>query len=377
PSFLRDACTCPLCVDPSSKQKKFQTSDIPADLEAKSVQQKPNGDVTITWNKDLPGFGSNHVSTIPAEFFTTFENRRSMRRSRLLSRPFAWNNKLIKQKFQFVDFQDYMNDEQHLWHALRSLNAYGLILLRGVPDDEHAIEKITRRIGPIRDTFYGRTWDVKSVPNAKNVAYTQQHLGLHMDLLYMHNPPGFQFLHCLKNTSPGGTSLFSDALHAARQLRDNDFKTLSQQEIAFEYRNDGQHYYKERPVLEVGKRLVYTKDGWGNEHQRPEVLNINWSPPFQANLPYQRKYQGCPLPKVLQALRAFGAAVEHSRSVYEYRLNEGECVIFNNRRILHGRTAFDSTQGERWLKGAYVDSDVLESRLRVLFEQESGKVNYF
>ncbi|CZR53995.1 related to gamma-butyrobetaine dioxygenase [Phialocephala subalpina] len=376
PSFLRDACTCPLCVDPSSKQKNFQTSDIPADLEAKSVQQKPNGDVAITWTKDVAGFGSNHVSTIPAAFFSTFENRRSMRKSRLIPRPYAWNTTLIKERFQFVDFQDYMNDEQHVWHVLRSLRVYGLVLLRGVPDDEHAIEKITGRIGPIRDTFYGRTWDVKSIPNAKNVAYTQQHLGLHMDLLYMNNPPGFQFLHCLKNTSPGGASLFSDALHGASLLRDNAFNTLSQQDIAFEYRNDGQHYYKERPVLEVGHHLAYTKDAWGNEHRRPEILNINWSPPFQANLPYQRQLQGRPLPKVLKALREFGALVGHPKAVYEYRLNEGECIIFNNRRVLHGRTAFDSTQGERWLKGAYVDSDVLESRLRVLREQESGKVDY-
>jgi hypothetical protein len=50
-------------------------------------------------------------------------------------------------------------------------------------------------------------------------------------------------------------------------------------------------------------------------------------------------------------------------------MQEGECVIFNNRRVLHGRKAFDAEGGERWLKGAYVDTDVLMSRWRVLNEK--------
>ncbi|KAE8446371.1 hypothetical protein EG329_011976 [Mollisiaceae sp. DMI_Dod_QoI] len=375
PVFLRDVCTCPLCVNPSSKQRNFQTADIPADLEAKSVERKSNGDVAITWTKDIPGFRPDHVSTIPAEFFATYHNRAGIQAAQYLSQPYVWDKKAIMETFQFVDFQDYMNDDQKLWHALKTLHIFGILLLRGVPSNEHAMEDITSRIGHLRETFYGRTWDVKSIANAKNVAYTQQYLGLHMDLLYMHNPPGFQFLHCLKNTSPGGTSLFSDALKAAANLSDSNFNMLADQNIAFEYRNDGQHYYYERPVFEIGRHRYFSTNGFGIKQYRSKVLNVNWSPPFQAALPFQRSIQGYPLPKLLHALRKFAAQLQHPKAVYEYRLNEGECVIFNNRRILHGRTAFDTTQGERWLKGAYVDADVLHSRLRVLSEKFRGNVD--
>ena len=48
-------------------------------------------------------------------------------------------------------------------------------------------------------------------------------------------------------------------------------------------------------------------------------------------------------------------------------------MIFDNRRVLHARRAFDATKGERWLKGAYVDDDVFFSRLRVLGERFEGK----
>ncbi|KUJ08384.1 Clavaminate synthase-like protein [Mollisia scopiformis] len=376
PAFLRDACTCPLCVDPSSKQKNFQTTDIPKEIEAKSVKEKSNGDVTITWTKDVPGFKSSHVTTIPATFFATYNSRASLEKARYLSPAFTWTKQKITERLQFIDFHEYMHDEARLRHALRFLTAFGILLVRGVPDNENAVEDLTSRIGTLRDTFYGRTWDVKSIPDAKNVAYTQQHLGLHMDLLYMQNPPGLQFLHCLKNTAPGGNSLFSDALSAAHSLPDPIFETLSSQNIAFEYRNDGQHYYLERPVLEVGNRQQRTVDFYRTKYYRPEVLNINWSPPFQATLPFPTKIQGHPLPNVLRALRHFAKKVQHPAAIYEYRLNEGECIIFNNRRILHGRTAFDATQGERWLKGAYVDNDVFQSRHRVLCEQAENEVDF-
>lgn len=369
PVFLRDTCICPHCVDPSSKQKKFQTTDIPKTIEAKTVQKESNGDVTITWTEDAPGFGPDHLSRIPASLFASHQRRTTMVDARYHVPTFTWNKKRLTEKLAYVDFEEYMHDEKRLLQALNFLQAFGILLVRGVPETENAIEHLTSRIGRIRDTFYGRTWDVKSVPNAKNVAYTQQHLGLHMDLLYMQNPPGLQFLHCLKNTSPGGNSLFSDGLRVAHRLDDATFNLLARQDIAFEYRNDGQHYYKERPVLEVGKHKETTFPGGSQKVQRAEVLNINWSPPFQAPLPFQAQLQGSQVPRILQALRTFAYRAQDPEAVYEHKLSEGECVIFNNRRVLHGRTAFDATQGERWLKGTYVDSDVFESRLRVLQEQ--------
>jgi gamma-butyrobetaine dioxygenase len=47
---------------------------------------------------------------------------------------------------------------------------------------------------------------------------------------------------------------------------------------------------------------------------------------------------------------------------FERRLAPGELVIFDNRRILHGRRAFQRG-GERWLRGAYADADGLHATL--------------
>jgi len=277
-----------------------------------------------------------------------------------------WNKESITKELEYVDFEEYMKDDKVLFRAAKFLVTHGLLLVRGVPESEKSVEDLAGRFGNIRDTFYGRTWDVKSVPEAKNVAYTHQFLGLHMDLLYMTNPPGFQFLHCLKNSCEGGNSLFADSFQAAYSVSSRSRRTLSdpRNAIAYHYRNAGEHYYFRHPLIE------WTDGTKDNQNEPTEAIkHINYSPPFQA--PHisvgddQQKY----FPGFLKALRAFANTVEKEENLFEYRLKEGECVIFNNRRVLHGRRQFDAAVGERWLKGTYVDTDVVMSRWRVLAEK--------
>ena len=71
----------------------------------------------------------------------------------------------------------------------------------------------------IRETFYGRTFDVRAKPNAENVAYTSGYLGLHQDLMYLEPPPMIQVLHCMDNSCAGGESLFSDGDRVGRLAR--------------------------------------------------------------------------------------------------------------------------------------------------------------
>lgn len=150
-----------------------------------------------------------------------------------------WSKKRITRELASINYEEYMKNDEVLYRALFFLNLHGLLLLKGVPETETAVEDIAGRMGPIRDSLYGRTWDVRSVPEAKNVAYTAQNLGLHMDLLYMANPPGFQLLHCLKNTCEGGQSIFSDTFHAIKYLEAKHYKELTHARIAYQYKNAG------------------------------------------------------------------------------------------------------------------------------------------
>lgn len=72
----------------------------------------------------------------------------------------------------WIDYSDYMTSDAKLFEAVRHLTLYGLLFLRGVPEtpEQDAVEGIAERIGNIKNTFYGKTWDVQSVQDSKNIA---------------------------------------------------------------------------------------------------------------------------------------------------------------------------------------------------------------
>ena len=50
----------------------------------------------------------------------------------------------------------------------------------------------------------------------------------------------------------------------------------------------------------------------------------------------------------------------------KYKMEEGDILNFNNKRILHGRTEYDATTTSRFLHGCYLDWDEVKSTFRVL-----------
>ena len=58
--------------------------------------------------------------------------------------------------------------------------------------------------------------------------------------------------------------------------------------------------------------------------------------------------------------------MKRADSEYFVQLGPGTAVLFNNHRVLHGRSAFT---GERRLCGAYVGYDEYRSKLAVLKER--------
>jgi alpha-ketoglutarate-dependent taurine dioxygenase len=274
----------------------------------------------------------------------------------------------MSQDIIFIDYNDYILDDKAAFKALKYLESHGLVFLTNVPDcstsdSSASLNNIVSRIGPIRSTFYGLTWDVRSVPEAINVAYTNKFLGLHMDLCYLDLTPQFQFLHSLRARAPGGESIFSDSLRAAETLRSEDprlFRALVEFPVTFHYYNAGQSYRQVRKTVELEDPTDLTSP----------IRLLNWSPPFQGPFEINTTPTGgkIGLNDFLKAAKKFDALIGDPANLWEYRMKESDCVIFDNRRVLHARRAFDNSKGERWLKGAYLDRDVFASRLARLRE---------
>ena len=50
----------------------------------------------------------------------------------------------------------------------------------------------------------------------------------------------------------------------------------------------------------------------------------------------------------------------------EFKLEPKDLMIMDNHRLLHGRTAYETTEGERYLQGCYIDYDSTEGKLKHL-----------
>lgn len=348
--WIRDACSCERCVDPSSGQKGFSTPDIPDELPIAKARKTEDGSLEITWKDDF-STGDSHVSVYSAQQVQSYYFGRVVgkRQGKPNQTTQLWDKAEMEELDPFFDFNEFVKGGSEYIAALSQLHSHGIFFLRNVPHIENAVEKIAEKIGIIQETFYGRTWDVISKPNAENVAYTSSYLGLHADLLYMNDPPRIQLLHCLKNTCQGGDSTFSDGLRAAQQLRHlnlNAWSILSTLRIRYWYTKGVHQRSKHRPVVSDS--------------------DIYWSPPFQCPEQLQAlRWRGeSAYSSWIAAARQFKELLEDDKYQYQYKMKEGECVVFNNLRTLHGRREFDTSSGERWLKGTYVGSEAWEDKIR-------------
>lgn len=248
------------------------------------------------------------------------------------------------------------------------------------------------QLGEIRHTFYGPLWNVRSLgASSRNIAYTNLDLGLHMDLCYMENPPRFQFLHMLRNRVSGGQSIFVDAYAVAEHMWAHDraaWRLLSEVPVCFQYRNDNRFYRRAHPTFEVAPRSAGGASAPSETHM-PRLTAVNYSPPFQGPLPLHITHAHDPqrASSVLtlspqqrihfyQALRVFADRTMEARFCYERTMQEGECVLFDNRRILHARRGFEWHPSEesagtdgvtRWLKGMWEGKRLLAKALRRSF----------
>ncbi|THH17236.1 hypothetical protein EW146_g3533 [Bondarzewia mesenterica] len=362
--FDKGCFDCPSCVHPSTRQKLHRSSDISLDIAPASegVRITPEG-VQVEW-------AGGHTSFYPSSFLEryTSPDRLSAFHKDVIKQ--SWDAKSATQSPDLFLSYDSFHSDPGLLKAITQLSKYGLFFLTGVPNTETSneaceVRKLTERLGELRSTFYGETWDVKNIVNSRNIAYTNLYLGLHMDILYFEHPPRYQILHCIRNRVKGGTSLFVDALHAANTLRETDpssFSILTSTPVNFHYINDGHHLHRSHPTIEL------------SPFSKREIAYVNYSPPFQAPLPPDT------LPEFCTALGRFAGLLEDPRARFEYRLKEGDAVLFDNRRVLHARTAFSEVEGEvegedktnRWLKGCYFEGDRMEDRGRILREKLEG-----
>ncbi|CDF91696.1 ZYBA0S13-01508g1_1 [Zygosaccharomyces bailii CLIB 213] len=386
--FLRDSSRSPKSMDPESGQKLFTTGQLarnPMSITPKLMQIVNDGQsLRIDWED---GDSYNY----PLDFIYSFKGStfftEAMRKSSSRHKPVLWDSALLRkheEELAGTDFESFLNDEHRLYECLKTLQRFGIVFIKGIPaDDQMAVKRIAQKIGPIRNTFYGETFDVRSDSGTtSNIAYSNLSLPLHMDLLYMENVPGFQLLHAINNPKEGtgGVNIFVDAFRAARHVREHDalaYEALQHVPVNYQYIKGELRYYQSRPMIEhYDTNEENTLEGYYENL----IKRVSYSPPFQApfsfgiyekssesNVSASKVGERFLFKDFADGLELFEDCIEQPESRLEVKIPAGTCVLFNNTRVLHARTAY--LDDSRWLKGCYLDADTFMSKLKYLEEK--------
>jgi len=233
---------------------------------------------------------------------------------------------------------------------LADIRDLGFALLRGVPVQSGALLKVAELFGHVRETNYGRFFEVRTEPDPINLAYTGMGLSCHTDNPYRDPVPGLQLLHCLVAESDGGESVVVDGFRAAQMLQAEsgiDFDLLTRHAVPFRFASAD-------AVLEARARLITLDD-------RGEVAEIRFNNRSIAAFDLDVEVMGA----FYAAYRRFADILRRPALEVGFKLAPGELFIVDNRRVLHGRRTI-AASGRRHLQGCYADMDGLRSTLALL-----------
>jgi alpha-ketoglutarate-dependent taurine dioxygenase len=227
----------------------------------------------------------------------------------------------------------------------------GIAFLSDVPRVDGGLLEAMTLVGRVAETNYGLVFDVCAVPQPENLAYSDIGLGLHTDNPYREPVPGFQALHTLLAAPDGGDSLFADGFALAEHLRATDsqaFAILTRTPVPFRYRSQDADLYAERALIELACTGAIAAVHYNSRSIEPLRLPADDCRNFYS------------------AYRQFGQLLREPRFQLRTRLADGDLVVFDNQRILHGRTGFASARHPRHLRGCYLTRDSVYSETALL-----------
>lgn len=236
-----------------------------------------------------------------------------------------------------------------------TLKRCGILILDSLEDSLDASKDFGDHIGFRRRTNFGDLFDVVNRPDPNNLAYTSIALPLHTDLPNQEIVPGYQLLHCYRNDATGGESIFADGLKICEELRSDapeDFELLRSVQIPWRFHDAANDIRSHRPIITLS--ADGSVDYFVFNAHIADVPDLPADMLDEFYLAYQR---------LMRRIRDPKYAIQHA-------LRPGEMVIFDNTRVLHSRTAFDPTSGERYLRGYYIERNEVDSRIRVLDREE-------
>jgi gamma-butyrobetaine dioxygenase len=346
PLWLRERCRDAASIDQRTQQRLQDPSDFDPELKFVAVTQPSAGIYRVR-------FSDGHEASFDAE--EILAEAALAPNDHDCPAPRLWDGTLTD--LPRVRWRP-KPGEGELASWLEPFLTLGFVIFEGVPSEPGMVLKVGAMFGFTRETNFGALFNVRSTPDANDLAYTSLPLDPHTDNPYRAPVPGIQLLHCLVNETSGGLSTLVDGFAVAQALRERQpeaFRILSSTPVRFKYLDVDAELTASAPPIEL------------------DVSGALKAIHFSPRLDFVPLFDHERLEAYYRARRLFDHRLRAPDFQIRFLLESGDLVMFDNCRLLHGRTGFDPAEGLRHLQGCYIDIDGPRSLYRVLRRRRRGE----
>ncbi|SLN32508.1 Gamma-butyrobetaine dioxygenase [Roseovarius litorisediminis] len=344
--WLRDNALDPDTRDPRNGQRLITLSDIPEDVTISDAHTQA-GQLHCTFQPE------DKTVSFPLAWLRAhaYDHPHKDRPGRLPDQAEQWDATLSS-NVPTGHLPTLQSDPIERRDWLAHIRRYGFAKVTGLQPESGALFGIVDLFGYVRETNYGRHFEVRTEVHPTNLAYTGLGLQAHTDNPYRDPVPTLQVLACLENSAAGGENMVVDGFAAARRLQSEDphgFDLLTRHCARFAYEGSaGVALRSRRPMIELSPDGTLQAIRFNARSAAP-LTDV----PFD----YMAAYYG--------AYRRLSRIIDDPSMEVTFKLAPGEAFIVDNTRVLHARKGY-SGEGHRWLQGCYADKDGLLSTLNAL-----------
>ena len=260
-----------------------------------------------------------------------------------------WDSSL--KEIKNFKYQENFFESKEMYDLLISFYKYGFVIIKDIPTQDNFIVKFANSIGSVRRTNFGEYFNVRSKPDPNDLAYTSLALAPHTDNPYRKPVPCIQLLHCIESEVTGGFSTLVDGYTVTEDLKKEYFdyyKILSEIKVRFRFTD-------KEVVLEDWSELIKLDEN-------KDFKQVRFSP----RLDYVPILEKDKLDLYYKARKKLSEMYNSDKYRIEFKLSPKDLIMMDNHRLLHGRTAYETKEGNRFLQGCYIDYDSTEGKLRHL-----------
>jgi len=339
PFWLRERVDSEEFLDKGTQQRLFDPTFLDSNISIKKANIN-NNFLEIDFND---GINSKlNIEKLTLEFLNKDTILQTFNKKK-------WDSNL--KNIKNFEFNNDFSESKEMYQLLTSFYEYGFVVIKNVPTNDNFIVKFANSIGSVRRTNFGEHFNVKSKTDPNDLAYTSLQLAPHTDNPYRNPVPCIQLLHCIENEVSGGYSTLVDGFTVTENLKKENpdfYKILTEVKVRFKFTD-------KEVVLEDWSELIHLDDNRNFKQVR-----------FSPRLDYVPVLEKEKLDLYYKARKKLSELYNSKKYRIEFKLEPKDLLMMDNYRLLHGRTSYEASEGNRFLQGCYIDYDSTEGKLRHL-----------